>query len=289
VIPPGWNQSKDGQLIVRAFAAAPYPHASRENGYKTKDKTFPRDPHYVDSAVAVFIPAGYQPGKTVDYVVHFHGHKMHLSKVLTNYDLLHQMQRAKVNAILIVPQGAKDAPDEGFGKLELDNGGLRRLLEEVTAFLQAEGKVNTSTIGKVVITAHSGGYNGAGAVLDHGGLGENITDCVLFDATYGWREQFAKWAQASPEHRLVSFYTEHLAERNKQMMGMLTKSNTAFVQLNEADLNEAELHARGAKFIETKLAHDEVVSKRNYFSLLLSTSALTRATGAPGPAAAAKR
>ncbi len=59
---PAWNATQSGQLLLRSFANAPYPHASRAEGFKT----FPREPHYVDSTVGIFIPDGYQLGETVN-------------------------------------------------------------------------------------------------------------------------------------------------------------------------------------------------------------------------------
>src|SRR5205085_9184519 len=98
---PSWQKTPQGQLILRPFANAPYPHPSRANGFKYKSTTYPADPHYVDSTVGIFIPDGYEPGDTVDYVVHFHGWGNHVSNVLVKYKLMQQLRETKVNAILI--------------------------------------------------------------------------------------------------------------------------------------------------------------------------------------------
>ena len=122
---PAWQHTANGDLILRPFEHAPYPHKSRENGFTYDSKKFPRDPNYVDSTVGIVIPPGYKPGDTVDYVVHFHGWGNHVSKVISQYKLMPQLVAADLNAILIVPQGPKDASDSGGGKLELDEGASR--------------------------------------------------------------------------------------------------------------------------------------------------------------------
>lgn len=270
--PAGWQTTAQGQLILRPFQNAPYPHASRAEGFKGRATTYPKDPHYTDSTVAVFIPADFKAGGEVNYVVHFHGHNNHVAKVLPQYKLLESFTAAMVNAILIVPQGPKDAADSGGGKLELDPKGFEKLITEVTEFLNAEHKLQTKRIGKVVLSTHSGGYKVTAAILDHGGLADHITDVLLLDSSYGSLPWFADWVKASPSHRLVSLYTEHLADANKELKGLLDAAGVKYQQLDETTLTDAQLTSRGALFIPTKGPHDQVPV--DYFGRLLETSAL---------------
>jgi hypothetical protein len=274
---PAWAQTAIGWTILRPFEHAPYPHSSREDGWKGKSETYPKAGHYDDSTVGIFIPADYAPSETVNYIVHFHGHKNTVANVLTQYHLPEQLAAAKVNAILLIPQGPKDAGDSGCGKLELDPGGLRALLEEVTEFLRTEKRIGGHQIGKVIISAHSGGYKAAAAVLDHGGLPEQITDVLLFDASYGSLEWFADWCAADKQHRLVSFFTEHLAAANKELMGLLDKAHVSYRILDEKTLSDEQFRIRGPIFMPTTLRHDDVPSKGEYFRRLLQTSALVPA------------
>jgi hypothetical protein len=269
---PAWQAIPDGQLILRPFANAPYPHASREAGFKGRATTYPKEPHYTDSTVGVFIPAGYVAGDRVDYVVHFHGHNNHVSKVIPQYQLAEHFAAAKVNAILIVPQGPKDAADSGGGKLEMDKGGFEKLIVEVTEYLNSAGKIHTSKIGKIVLSTHSGGYKVTAAILDHGGLAEHIHDVLLLDSSYGNLEWYANWAKASPEHRLISLYTQHLADANKELKGLLDKAEVKYRELDEGKLTDEELSGRGVMFIATKGPHDQVPVE--YFGRLLKTSDL---------------
>jgi hypothetical protein len=274
---PSWQHLPQGELILRPFANAPYPHPSREHGFKGRATTYPADPHYVDSTVGVFVPAGYATADTVDYVVHFHGHNNHVAKVIPQYQLIEQMAAAKVKAVLLVPQGPKDAADSGGGKLELDDGALSRLLEEVTAYLVAGGKARaTAKVGHVVLTSHSGGYKVTAAVLERGGpLAEHITDVLLLDSSYGSLESYARWAGASPSsHRLVSLYTQHLEQANRELMQLLDRAGTKYESLAEAELTDERLAARTTIFAATQVAHDEVPVK--YFGRLLKTSALAQ-------------
>lgn len=277
--PQTWVTSPEGQTLLRPFQNAPYPHASRAQGYTYQGKLFDAAGHYSDSTVGIFIPTGYRPSDTVDYVVHFHGWSNHVSAVLDHYALRQQFVESKLNAILLVPQGPEDATDSGGGKLELEPGAFAALIQEVTDFLVAAGKIHTHRIGKIALSTHSGGYKVTSAILVQGGLRDHITDVLLFDSSYGGLEGFTDWVSEGHGRRLVSIFTEHLAPENFMLITLLQKRHAAFDTLLEPDLKENILLPRHTIFIHTlDLPHDEIMQKRNYFALFLRTSALPKLT-----------
>lgn len=280
---PGWQTIPEGQLILRPFPHAPYPHPSRDHGFTNAEgQFFPKKGHYDDSTIGIFIPADYHAGNVVNYVVHFHGWANNVAHVIPEYQLASQMLQSRVNAILIVPQGPKNANDSGGGKLELDPGAFAKLMSEITDFLFAEGKVHTKTIGDITLTTHSGGYKVTAAILDHGGLADHITDVCLLDSSYGNLDWFANWCAASPNHRLVSFYTQHLANANKQLRALLDQRHVPYRILKEATLKPADFDHRGVMFMPTSLAHNEVPMGKDYFRLVIQYSDFVDGSQ-PGP------
>lgn len=274
-----WISTPDGQTLLHPFNNSPYPHESRAKGHVYDKTVYDAATHYNDSTVGIFIPADYHPSETVDYVVHFHGWSNHVAQVLDRYELRQQIAQSKCNAILIVPQGPKDAQDSGGGKLEHETGAFAALMKEITAFLVSEGKIHTARIGHIALSAHSGGYLVTGAILKHGGMEDAIRDVLLFDASYGELEAFADWAKRNSAHRLVSLFTEHLASANFQLLTLLRQRHVAFETILEPNLNETLLTPRRPLFIHTlDLPHDEVMQKRHYFTLFLRTSALASKT-----------
>ena len=270
-----WLPSSDGLTLLRPFASAPYPHASRAQGHTYQGKLFDAATHYSDSTVGVVIPAGFAPTQSTDFIVHFHGWGNHVSNVIEHHALRKQLAASGRNAVLIVPQGPKDASDSGCGKLE-DAGGFERLIREVAQFLKADGKIPTERIGKMVLSAHSGGYNVTRAVLERGGLAKNITDVLLFDASYGGLEVFADWG-AQKNHRLISLFTAHLASENFQLLTLLQKRGATVTSLLEPGLEGKEklLRLRQPAILHTlDLLHDDVLMKRSYFELFLKTTLL---------------
>lgn len=271
-----WLDHAGGKLMLRSFDTAPYPHASRENGYKSAAGEFPREPHYVDSTVGIFLPPGFDPDADVNFVVHFHGHRNQVANVIVKYQLPEQFVASKVNAVLLFPQGPFMAPDSGGGKLELDPDGFKRFITQITGYLHEQKVISHDRVGHITLSAHSGGYKTAGGVLHLGGMNDHITDVLLLDASYGSLGYFVEFAKAHPQARLVSFHTKHLDDENVELKRLLDEQNVASKTLEESTLDEKALASRGVLFISTQLAHDAVAYERGYFRQCLTTADLPR-------------
>lgn len=263
-----WQSLPDGELALVPFASAPYPHSSRADGYRTKTTIYPRDPHYTDSTVGIFVPKGFHGDRGVNFVVHFHGHNNHVAQVFEQYDLAHQMRASGVNAVLLVPQGPRDVPDSGDGKLEHDPGSLGRLLDEATQRLVSEHRIAPgTTVGHVALTAHSGGYNVASNILGRNEMPKQLTDVILFDATYGGLPAIADWCAGDRNRRLITICTAHLGHENAQLIALLQKHRLEPHVVLEEDLTPNAVKQRGVLVVlTTTLEHNEVISKRNFFS-----------------------
>jgi len=262
-----WHTLDYGELMLRDFKNAPYPHPSRKDGFKSFGPE-----HYQDSTVAIVIPKGFKSSDRVDLVVHFHGHRNYVENVLDRYQLPSQLVDSGLNAILIVPQGPKDAADSGFGRME-DQDGFEALMREIVGFLHDEKKIPTTSIGRVILTAHSGGYNAVSAICARGGLTDNITDVLLFDASYGGLENYADWIAAGNNRRLVSLFTAHLAAANFELLTLLKERTATSEIVMEKNLTPQLLSKRTAIFIHTtNLPHDEVMTAKDYYALFLRTS-----------------
>jgi hypothetical protein len=263
-----WKRSADGDLALTPFKSAPFPHMSREHGY-TYDKTFyPREGHYDDSTVGVFLPKNFRPSQSVNFVVHFHGWNNHVQQVFEQYDLARQMQLSGLNAVLLVPQGPRDANDSTDGKLQYDPGSLTNLLNEAIVFLQKEGRLPArAKLAHVALTAHSGGYLVTTSIVDRKELADKMTDVILFDSTYGGLPAFADYCAANPNHRLISICTEHLGHENARLIALLQKRHVQPRVLLEEDLTDADVAKRGPLIVlTTTLEHNDVISKRDYFA-----------------------
>jgi hypothetical protein len=264
-----------GQLIVTQFVTAPFPHASRTNGHQYKDEFFPAEKHYADGTVALFVPKGFRPTKRVDFVIHFHGWRNNVAGTLQNYELSEQLNASGKNAILIVPEGPKNAPDSSGGKLE-DEEGFKRFMAEAMGILKERNVVEKdSDLGGVVLSGHSGGYRVIASIIERGGLTPQIGEVWLFDALYGQTEKFLTWSGLTGR-RLLNIYTDNggTKVRTEEMMATLEKQGTHFLRTTDLAVVIPELKTNAFIFLHTDLTHNDVVAKRKTFLQFLKTSFL---------------
>ena len=270
-----------GELIVTQFVSAPFPHPKRAEGHKYKDQLYPADKHYADSTVAIFIPRGFRETGEIDFVIHFHGWKNHVASVLEHYKLIEQLVDSGRNAILVVPQGPRDAPDSFGGKLE-DPEGFRRFMNEVVETLQQKSALKNKrfSIGQIVLSGHSGGYQVISSIVARGGLTDRVREVWLFDALYAQTDKFLSWFDTQ-HGRLLDIYTEHGGTKaeTEQLMAALKQRGTKFFAGQESDTKAADLEQNKLVFIFTDLPHDDVVEKHQTFRDFLKTSCLKARAG----------
>lgn len=272
-----------GRLLLTPFASAPFPHASRAEGYTYKGTTFPAAKHYSDSTVALFIPKGFRETARVDFVIHFHGWHNTVAGTLQNYLLVEQLVASDRNAILIVPEGPHNAPDSAGGKLE-DVDGFKRFMAEVLVTLQTNQVLKPeATIGKIILSGHSGGYRVISRIVTDGGMSSLMREVWLFDALYAESDRFLAWNEQT-KGRLLNIYTDDggTKVRTEEMISALKQKNKPALVTTEAAVTGVELRTNRFVFLHTDLSHNDVVAKRRTFQKFLETSCLSLRLENPG-------
>jgi hypothetical protein len=272
---PTSMQIAGGRTFIVPFASAPYPHPSRANGHVYEGKLYDAATSYSNSNVGIFVPDAWSPQHgAIDAIVHFYGWRHDIAATFSTYRVREQLLESKRNAILIVPEGPTNAPDSGDGKLELDDNGFARFIGDVFDWLHQSQIAPVNTAGRIVLTAHSGGYGGAGGVLTRGGMNANITDVLLFDSAYGYYDGFAGWARGTDKH-LLSIFTDDTVLGNVTLMGMLQGAAPSSYIWLAKDLTPERLRSRDATFIlTTDVAHDDLLTHDSWYAAFLQATAL---------------
>ena len=272
-----------GRLITTQFVSAPFPHASRAEGYTYKGESFPAAKHYSDSTVALFIPKGFRETAQVDFVIHFHGWRNTVAGTLQNFQLVEQLVASGRNAILIVPEGPHNAPDSSGGKLE-DVDGFKRFMAEVLVTLQKNLVLKPeATVGKIILSGHSGGYRVISSIVAKGGMGSQVREVWLFDALYAESDRFLAWS-AQTQGRLLNIYTDGggTKVRTEEMISALKQKNEPALITTEEAVTSTELQTNRFVFLHTDMAHNDVVAQRKTFQRFLETSCLSLRLEKPG-------
>jgi hypothetical protein len=261
-----------GTLHRFSLKNASFPHIKRAEGHTYQNQKFLAEQHYQDSTVLVFIPKGFRFSTKIDMVVHFHGWYNHVDSVLTTFKLIEQFAAAHPNALLIVPQGPKDAPDSFGGKLEEKNG-FKQFIREVLDSIAPKHGQKTLEPRNIILSGHSGAYRVMSFILLHGGMAKNIREVWLFDGLYGQLEKFGVWLQQR-NVRLINLYTK---EGGTFATSLDFETDIAAWQLpfwkgDEKDFRESVMRNHRILSVFTPLEHNEVLAKTNLFKQLLSAS-----------------
>ena len=269
------SSTRGGELFFATLANAPFPHQSRSNGFIRDGTTYDSTNHYSDARVAFFIPKDFRPGTNVDVVIHFHGWRAKVEEVPEKFHLLEQFVASRKNAILILPQGPRDAPDSFGGKLE-DAGGFARFIKEAMAKLQVRPGLSNASIGRIALSGHSGGYHVIASILDTGELTQQIDEVFLFDAMYGGTDAFLKFLEHRPDTRLIAIYTKDggTLKETQKFIGLLREKKIPALVRQEEGLRPRDLHGPRACVLFSDLGHSEVIYARHQFRDFLGTSGL---------------
>jgi hypothetical protein len=264
-----------GELLITRLSSAPFPHPLRAAGHTYQKQLYPADKHYSDSSVALFIPRGFRQTEAIDLVVHLHGWRNNIDSTLSKYKLPQQLYESGKNAILVVPEGPRNAPDSFAGRLE-DAGGLTRFISDVVDFLFKESRIKTRSVGKIILSGHSGGYEGIAFALMRGGMPEKVREVYLFDALYGETEKFTYWIDRF-NGKLINIYTDSGGTKweTGAMMEDLVGWGIPYRAQEERAVVPADLRDNRLVFIHTDLEHDMVVSARMQFREYLKASGLS--------------
>lgn len=265
-----------GRLIVARFDSAPFPHPARATGHTYQGKHYPAAEHYSDNTVALFIPKGFRDTGRVDFVVHFHGWRNSVAGTLGTFRLVEQLVASGRNAVLVVPEGPRDAPDSSGGKLE-DADGFKRFMAEVVVTLRERGgfRAKEFSVGRIILSGHSGGYRVIAGILDRGGLARNADEVWLFDALYANADSFLGWADRT-SGRLINIYTDGGGTKaeSEKLLDRLAARGTPLLAAEENAVSAAALKASQFIFLHTELGHNDVLAQRDQFALFLKTSGL---------------
>lgn len=262
------------KLFIANLDNAPFPHFSRERGYKYNNIFYSSEKHYNDSRVAFYIPKGYNKKKRVDVIVHFHGWNAELTNILERDHLVEQVSLSRKNVILLVPQGPKNAPDSVFGKLETRNG-FKKFIFEALEILKNQGFTTSSKPGRIILSGHSGGYRVISYIITRGGLVENIREVYLFDALYGQLEKYVFWFD-NYNVKFINLYIKKGSTyaKIKTILEDLYDWDYPYAEISFSQLSKKIVKRNSILFVSSPADHNEIVYKYNPLTRLLRGSRL---------------
>ncbi|MDB5131415.1 MAG: hypothetical protein JWR02_1164 [Mucilaginibacter sp.] len=262
-------QGNTGALTFHIYSShTSFPDTGRRNGHLYDNVLYTTAEHYRDSTVLIVAPQNLEVKKQADLVFWFHGWGNNVDSAAVRYELIKQFIASKRNAVLVLAEIARNAPDSYGGKLEND-GMFKALVTDILNDLKAKRLIPQNSVpGHILLGGHSGAYRVMAHILQNGRM--PVDEVMLFDALYAETDKFTSWLKADKQHRFINLYTDHGGTREEtlNMIKMLAKDDINYLQIEEAVLVPAQYRAHTVLFIHSLKEHNDIVSPDNFRLML---------------------
>jgi hypothetical protein len=250
-----------------------FPDSARRNGYTYDSSFYSVSEHYNDNSVLLTIPPHLNKTGKIDLIFWFHGWNNNIDTAMIFYEIERQFIVSKRNAILVMAETAKNAPDSYGGKLE-NPGVFKALVADIMAELKGHGIVNQkSEPGNIVLAGHSGAYRIIAFILEKGRV--PVQEVYLFDALYSQTDKFMSWIQQDKEHHFVNWFTNHgggTDEMSIKMMHQLDDDSLSYTLIEEQSLNSISIKTNRVLFVHSMREHNVIINQPDNLKLLLENS-----------------
>jgi hypothetical protein len=230
----------------------------------------------MDSSVLIIAPKKLNAIKKVDLLFWFHGWGNNIDSAAVRHDLIKQFAASKLNAVLVLAETTKDAPDSYGGKLEYNNT-FKELVADIMQELKKEKAVSKKCEpGNILLAGHSGAYRVMAFILANGNM--PVQEVILFDALYGQTDKYLNWIQSDNSHRLIDIYTDGGGTdgESKEMVKQLIKLNIRADTIEEKELTPQLVLTQKILFIHSLHRHNDVINKPDNFQLFLENTSFLK-------------
>jgi len=250
-----------------------FPDSARMHGHTGDSVFYSTADHYMDSTVLVIAPKNLDAKKKVDLIFWFHGWHNNVDNTASYYQLTRQFIASNRNAVLVLPEAAKNAADSYGGKLEKP-GVFKALVADVLTGLKTQRVISDDcTAGHILLGGHSGGGRVIGHIVKNGQM--EINEVMLFDAMYSETETFMDWIKADASHRFVDMYTNYgygPDTESHKMAILLQQQQIPYVETEESKLTPQELKTYRLTIIHSLNQHNNIIFNPDNFELFLMNS-----------------
>lgn len=245
-----------------------FPDTARAKGHVYDKVLYSAAEHYRDSTVLIIAPKKLDAKKKVDLVFWFHGWGNNVDSAAIRYELTKQFIASKRNAVLVLAETTRNAPDSYGGKLE-NTGVFKALVGDVLAGLRAQHLISAScSPGHILLAGHSGAYRVMARIIKHGQM--KIDEAMLFDSLYGETDKYLDWIKADEHHRFIHIFTNDggTGEESHNLVKLLAAAGIKYTEVEESALTPASLGSNRLIFIHSLKEHNDVVSPDNFRLML---------------------
>jgi hypothetical protein len=237
---------------------------------KPNTKYAATDSRFNNNNTIVYVPKHFDKNKPWQFFLWFHGWNNNIERTLEQFKLREQLEGSGINAILVMPEGARDAQDSYCGKWEQPNY-FNDFMGDVKQKL-AEMKVvdNTSGNHPLIIAGHSGAAVVLVQIMDHANI--PINGMLLFDAISANVDKIVACLQRNINCKLINLYTDrpNTSANSKKLVGLLKTKGLCILEKEDQDFSETDVTVCRVLSLHTQLSHNDVATSNNYIKRFLT-------------------
>ncbi len=219
------------------------------------------------------IPEQFQKTSNVDLVFWFHGWRNNIDTAAEFYKLSKQFVASKRNAVLVLSETARNAPDSYGGKLE-QPGMFKALVNDVMNELKKRSVVSSDAKSShILLAGHSGAFRVIAYILQNGQV--SVQEVFLFDALYSQLDKYLNWIYQDQSNHFVHWFTNHgggTDEMSDTMMVQLKDHHSEYTLAEEGAINSEVIRNNRILFVHSLREHNVIINDPDDFQLLLENS-----------------
>jgi hypothetical protein len=265
-------QNNDPNIFRITSSHTSFPDTARANGHTYNKVNYDAATHYMDSSVFIIVPKKLEATKKVDLVFWFHGWGNNIDSAAVRYELIKQFAASGLNAVLVLAETAKNAPDSYGGKLEY-NYTFKELVADIIQELRKEKAVSKKCeAGNILLAGHSGAYRVMAFIAAKGNM--PVQEVILFDALYAQTDKYLNWIRSDNSHRFINIYTDSggTDDVSKEMVKQLIIEKIPTHSIEEKELTPQLILTQKILFIHSLHRHNDVINNPDNFHLFLENS-----------------
>ena len=273
VFPALAQDGRDFQSLHFTSPHTSFPDTGRAVRYEYDSVFYEVSAHYQDSSVLLIIPRQLDTTKKIDLIFWFHGWHNNIDTAAVFYELVKQFIASKRNAVLVLSETARNAPDSYGGKLE-QPGMFKALVNDVMNEMKKKGVVSYSAVpGNIVLAGHSGAFRVIAYILQNGQV--KVQEVFLFDALYSQLDKYSDWIAENQSNHFVHWFTNQGGGTDKMselMMLQLKTNHHDYMLTEEGTITPDIIKTNRILFVHSLREHNVIINNPDDFQLLLENS-----------------
>lgn len=226
------------------------------------------DNRYNDNSSLILVPKSFKKNQPFQLFFWFHGWGNNINQTLESFKLEEELVASGINAILILPEAAKNANDSYAGKWEKPNN-FNLYFNELKAFLTTKNIINETQPHSLIIAGHSGAANVLTRVMQH--ANHHIKGVLLFDALSYESSLIASFIEKSSSTKLIHLYSPkpNYTNNSNNLAKELTKRKIGFLQKTDIQFSDSDVKQSRILLLSSQLHHNDVATTNHYISKFL--------------------